>query len=68
MRKEPKIGKSRSIIEMMNSTSPIPDKLLDVISGNLGMRWKELMLLLGIDDLVRERAMIDYKDEGIKEV
>lgn len=53
---------------MMNSIEPISDKLLDVISGNLGLRWKELMMLLGVHNLERERAWIDYKDEGVKEV
>ena len=60
--------KTETIQEMMNSTEEMSAKLLDTLAGNLGLRWKEFIMKMGISENQRDLMWIDHKDEGVKVV
>ena len=61
--------KTPTIKEMLESNEPISPAFLDCVSANFGARWKEITILLKINQLFVERMYEDYFDKGgIKEV
>lgn len=62
--KEALYKKTPTIKAMLESSDPISLGFLDIVSGNFGARWKEVTILLQINQLFVERMYEDYNDKG----
>lgn len=61
--------KTPTIKAMMESSEPISTAFLNFISSNFGSRWREITILLEINQLFVDRMYEDYfYSEGTKEV
>lgn len=61
--------KTPTIKAMLGSNEPISSAYLNFVSANLGSRWKELTILLDINQLFVELMYEDYFERGgIREV
>lgn len=56
--------KTPTIAKMMRSKDRLYDGYLDYICGKFGHRWRDLTILLGIDQLFVERMKEDYFVKG----
>lgn len=56
--------KTPTIKEMLESTEPISTAFLDIVAGNFGLRWKEVTILLQINQLTVDRKYADYFERG----
>lgn len=56
--------KTPTIKAMLESNEPITDAYLDCVSANFGSRWKEITILLEINQLIVERMYEDYFEKG----
>lgn len=56
--------KTPTIKEMLESTEPISTTFLDIVAGNFGLRWKEVTILLQINQLKVDRKYADFFERG----
>jgi hypothetical protein len=62
--KEPPYSKTPTVKAMMESSDPITPAFLDILSGYFGARWKEVTILLQINQLFVERMFEDNNERG----
>lgn len=56
--------KTPTIKQMMESKDPLLSSFLDNIAGHFGARWREITILLGIDQYYVDRMHEDYFQKG----
>lgn len=56
--------KTPTIKQMMESRDPLLSAFLDNIAGNFGSRWREITILLGVDQYYVDRMHEDYFQKG----
>lgn len=56
--------KTPTIKQMMESRDPLLSSFLDNIAGHFGARWREITILLGIDQYYVDRMHEDYFQKG----
>lgn len=62
--KEALYRKTPTIKQMLESTDLISSAFLDIVAGNFGAKWKDVTILLQINQLFVERMYEDYNDRG----
>lgn len=61
--------KTPTIKEMLESNEPLSAAYLDCVSANFGLRWREITILLEINQLFVDRMYEDnFEKGGVKEV
>lgn len=56
--------KTESIAEMIRSTEPLNEKILDIFAENFGKRYEQVPILLNINRLDFERMKVDHFNRG----
>ncbi|KAL5285802.1 imd family protein [Megaselia abdita] len=63
-----KTRRTRTIENMMHSNEDVDEKMLRIVSSNLGEGWQFVIRELGLTDPIIEQANMDFSVYGVKEV